>query len=78
MSAHVVAWGPRTRNVYVGTDVVGLAVFDETLGCWTFREPRFRRFRVLEDGRWDSRAEMGTAVAEAAARHGGGSGATGR
>ena len=66
MSGAYVGFGPKTRTVHVGADVVGVAVWNSFQGAWEFREPRFKRFHPLVDKRFDSRAELGSAVAQAA------------
>lgn len=65
MSA-AVAFGPPTRTVHAGTELLGEATWDRNQGAWIFRpEKPGPRWLILAGMTFDSRADLGIAVQNA-------------
>ena len=69
MSVRVIAWGRKRREVFASGTRVGTAEWDSSMGCWRLVD----HVDALQDVaacRYDSRAELGSAVAAGLARPG--------
>ena len=67
MSVRVVSFGPKRRKVYASGTLVGVAQWDSAKGAWCLVD-HVDALQGVAACRYDSRAELGTAVAAGLAR----------